>query len=55
MPILPVPLLKDAGVKKQGISPPDVPICYKWNLKVPVTAYLAGLSISAFNVGRHTE
>ena len=29
MPIPPVPLLKDAGVKKQEISPPDAPICYK--------------------------
>ena len=33
MPIPPVPLLKGAGVKKQGISPPDAPICYKWNFE----------------------
>ena len=32
-PISPVPLLKGAGEKRQGISPSEAPFCYKWNFE----------------------
>ena len=54
MPIPPVPHFKGVGEKKQGISPPDASFAINGILKAPVTAYLAGLSTFAFNVGKHT-